>query len=84
MLVNAGKTGDVPVRLESSGYVNIWHPDTWRPIADRMSFEKLVYLIKGLTLAQKKFSWIGGTKSSVIWLFQYVEEHYPEAVESVC
>jgi hypothetical protein len=83
MLINVGKTGEVPARLKPFNGFYIGHPDTSWPIAGRLSFENLVWLIKGLTLAQKEFSWGGLDKSSVNWLFQYVEEHYPEAVESI-
>ena len=83
MLIDVGKTGEVPARLKPFNRFYIGNPPTSWQIADRLSFENLVFLIKGLTLAQKEFSWIGGDKTRVIWLFQYVEEHYPEAVESI-
>jgi hypothetical protein len=83
MLIDVGKTGEVPAWLKPFNRFYIGNPPTSWQIADRLSFENLVFLIKGLTLAQKEFSWIGGDKTRVIWLFQYVEEHYPEAVESI-
>lgn len=76
-LIEAGIVEDVPIQLKRYDRVNRMGLSTWYDIGATLNYSDLVNLIKGLTLAERKFRWAGGSGASVIGLYRHLCEHYP-------
>ena len=60
-LIEAGIVEDVPIQLKRYDRVNRMGLSTWYDIGATLNYSDLVNLIKGLTLAERKFRWAGGS-----------------------
>ena len=54
--------------------LNRHHWNAWDEITASMSTDDLIFLIKGLTIAENFNNWIGGSASSVIWTFRELQK----------
>ncbi|MBE3115776.1 hypothetical protein IMZ68_01090 [Candidatus Bathyarchaeota archaeon] len=90
-LIELGKSGDLS-RMSSSFAVQEQHrfsqimrlgPEPWLCIAESLSTEDLVALIKCLTIAERVFEgWGAGSVSPVIWLFRRLASLDPNIAET--
>lgn len=72
--------------LEISSYdeVNSQSPIVWDIFTEKMSSSDLISLIKGLTIAETHYHWLGGSGGSVIWVFnQFANRESPEVVDEI-
>jgi hypothetical protein len=60
--------------VSSHDNVNRLHWSEWDQFTKKMPTSNLISLIKGLTLAETHYRWIGGSVSSVIWVFRQFSE----------
>lgn len=54
--------------------LNMQLPDVWRVATTSLTNEQLGNLIKGITIAQKEFSWMGGSVASCRFLIEIMAE----------
>ena len=86
ILVEIGRSGDsdkpaIAARLESFGrYDSI---NSKRLITWRMPTNDLAALTKGLVLAERHHSWIGGSGASAIWTFRELQRRDSELADKV-
>jgi len=55
--------------LDRAGEINRRHWREWEATVRAFNVPQLVALVKGLTVAEKTFSWVGGSVASSIWVF---------------
>lgn len=60
--------------LSHASKINSQSPNFWRLVANDLTTDNLIHLIKGLTFTEKELEWPGGSVSGVILLFRYYEE----------
>lgn len=70
--------------VSKHGEANRLHWSEWDRFTANLSTSKLISLIKGLTIAEKHYRWIGGSVAAVIWVYRQLRERGPkEAVEDI-
>ena len=76
-LISIGKKEDIEAlhklfpanQVEKQGEIMRLHWQTWYPIADNLSNEELIALIKSLTIAERALQgWQGGNIVGKMWL----------------
>ena len=70
-------------RIKEQDFINRLGPRNLQKTYRDMETSELIALVKGLTLAEKVFRWIGGSAASVIWLFWEVEKRDQIAAEKL-
>lgn len=70
-------------KFQKFHYINRLNWKDWNYVCDTLSEEQLIKLIKSLTLVEKELQWIGGSVSSVIWIFKALERRGSLCVEEI-
>ena len=70
-------------QISTADEINRLHWSTWDHDIQDLSTEDLVALIKALTIAERRFSWIGGSVSAVIRTFRQLEHRRPDMADLV-
>jgi hypothetical protein len=58
--------------------INRLHWSEWNAVTASLSMQELESLLKGLTIAELRFGWCGGSVSSVIWVFREIQRRSQE------
>ena len=77
---------DGPCRVRarcSHAWLNRLTPDTWQRAVRNTSTDTLARSIMLFTLAEKEFSWRGGSAAAVIWLYRLLAERDPARTHPV-
>ena len=91
-LINAGRAPDIlqistlltPQEQREFGFIMRVRPEPWSWIAEDLSTEELIALIKCLTIAESVYdNWMAGSVSPVIWLFRHLSSREPEVSNDV-
>ncbi len=91
-LIDAGKAPDLyrisalltPQEQRDFGYIMRFRPEPWIWIAENLSIEEVIALIKCLTIVESIYdNWRAGSVSPVIWLFRYLSSREPELSKDV-
>ena len=61
---------DYLAAIADHDYINRLHWSEWDPVTSAMTTADIVYLAKGLTIAEAHFRWSGGSVASAIWVFR--------------
>ena len=69
--------------LAAADHINRLSADAWRQLARGLNNDDLASLVKGLTIAEREFNWIGGSVTAVIWVFKELHKRDPELAEQV-
>jgi len=64
--------------LRHSDALNRLHWRRWERVVQDMPVDDLVALIRGLAIAERRFRWLGGSVSAVIWTFRVLSRRCPE------
>lgn len=56
--------------IAESDYINRMHWSEWDQVTAAMTTADIVYLVKGLTIAEAHCRWSGGSVASAIWVFR--------------
>ena len=68
---------EIAPELCSLAWLNRLTPDAWQRAVRGTSTDTLARLIRLFTLAEKEFSWRGGSAAAVIWLYRLLAERDP-------
>ena len=68
---------EIAPELCSQAWLNRLTPDAWQRAVRDTSTDTLARLIRPFTLAEKEFSWSGGSAAAVIWLYRFLAERDP-------
>lgn len=68
---------EIAPELRSHAWLNRLTPDAWQRAVRDTSTDTLARLIRLFTLAEKEFSWSGGSAAAVIWLYRLLAERDP-------
>jgi hypothetical protein len=60
-----------PIKTED--HINRLHWREWYAVADKLSLDEIVSLLRGLVAAEEKLRWSGGSVSATIWVFRALE-----------
>ncbi len=91
-LIEAGKANDfsqisslLTIQEQCDfGYIMRLRPESWFSVAENLSKEDVVALIKCLTIAEQVYDdWKAGSVSPVIWLFKNLSSREPEFSNNV-
>jgi len=91
-LIEAGKANDFSqissvLTLQEQhdfGYIMRLRPESWFSVAEKLSKEDMVALIKCLTITESIYDdWKAGSVSPVIWLFKNLSSREPELSNNV-
>jgi len=85
-LIEIGKVTDNSEYLKDIkpwGIINRQGKAFWQDISRSMETDNLVFLIKGLTLAEKTHHWIGGSVAGSVWLYKILEKKSSVLAEDV-
>lgn len=91
-LINAGRAPDIlqistlltPQEQREFGFIMRVRPEPWSWIAEDLSTEELIALIKCLTIAESVYdNWMAGSVSPVIWLFRHLSSRETELSNDV-
>jgi len=52
--------------------INVCDPSGWELALKKMEAPDVVSVLKGLTIAERRFRWCGGSVASSIWVFRYL------------
>src|SRR5437867_3678626 len=53
--------------------INRLHWRDWDQVTESLSNEELVHLLKALTVAENRLTWLGGSVAACIWVFRELE-----------
>lgn len=69
--------------IKKEDHINRLHWSDWDKVTKTMDTDNLIALVKGLTIAELSFHWIGGSVSAVIWTFREVQRRDTQISEEL-
>lgn len=88
-IINIGRTTNIDSdisyfkHVDKYDFINRLHWKTWNAFTVKLDEQKLIFLIKGLTLCETKLNWCGGSVSSVIWTFNELRRRNSQYTDEV-
>jgi len=69
--------------LKKEDEINRLAPQDWHQVSEQLTTDDVIFLAKGLTRAETKHRWIGGSVAAVIWVFQVVKRRAADQTDSL-
>lgn len=71
---------DLLSELSKYGYTNRLNRNYWELYSKPLSASEIVWLIKGLTLAETHYHWAGGSVGAVSWVFRQLKDRTSDKI----